>query len=129
MSFWENVEYVREFREMTRKELAYKADFSINSISTGITRGSLPAVDVACRIAKVLDVSVEFLVNGDMMDIDSPNAKSIPKSENQIFTDFSQRTKNLLKYIDFIEDYAEISPSMQKTVAELVHKINNMEIR
>ena len=67
MNFWENVEYIREFRDMTRKELAYKADFSINSISTGIARGSFPAVDVACRIAKVLDVSVEFLVNGDVM--------------------------------------------------------------
>ena len=57
MNFWENAEYVREFREMTLKELAYKADFSINSISAGITRGSFPAVDDACRIQNLLKFS------------------------------------------------------------------------
>ena len=64
MSFWETVEEVREYRDISRKELAYKADFSLNSISTGIARNSVPSADVACRIAKVLVVSVEFLVTG-----------------------------------------------------------------
>ena len=123
MNFWENVEYVREFREMTRKELAYKADFSINSISTGITRGSFPAVDVACRIAKVLDVSVEFLVNGDVMkgNFDKDSVKS--RNENFILNELEKRTQNLLKYSDFIEDFSVISPSMQKPLIELIHKI------
>lgn len=64
MSFWERVEYLREYQNMTRKELSAKASFSIASISTGISRGSVPSADVALRIAKILDVSVEYLITG-----------------------------------------------------------------
>ena len=64
MNFWEIVDSEREYKNISRKELAYLADFSINSIPTGITRGSIPAADVAYRIAKVLDVTVEYLLLG-----------------------------------------------------------------
>lgn len=126
MSFWENVDYVREFRNMTRKELAYKADFSINSISTGITRESFPSVDVACRIAKVLNVSVEFLVNTDVLKYDTFEVKdssSISENEKDIKEVFSRRNQNLLKYSSLIEDFSIISPDVQKIIAELIHKL------
>ena len=64
MNFWETVDSEREYKNITRKELAYKADFSLTSLSTGIKRGSIPAADVALRIAKVLGVSVEYLLTG-----------------------------------------------------------------
>lgn len=64
MSFWEHVEYLREIRNLTRKELSSKAGFSIASISTGIARGSYPSADIAVQIAQVLGVSVEYLVTG-----------------------------------------------------------------
>ena len=121
MNFWENVEYIREFRDMTRKELAYKADFSINSISTGIARGSFPAVDVACRIAKVLDVSVEFLVNGDVMKM----PKNLEKmSVEQTSKDgLEKKFQNMLKYSGVIDDFSAIAPDMQKPIEELIHKL------
>jgi len=121
MNFWENVEYIREFRDMTRKELAYKADFSINSISTGIARGSFPAVDVACRIAKVLDVSVEFLVNGDVMKM----PKNLEKmSVEQTAKDgLEKKFQNMLKYSGVIDDFSAIAPDMQKPIEELIHKL------
>lgn len=123
MTFWENVEYVREYRDMTRKELAYKADFSINSISTGITRGSFPAVDVACRIAKVLGVSVEFLVNGDAMKDKLPkNSKDI-KNDDAIKDELEKKFQNLLKYSCVIDDFAQIAPDVQKPIEELIHKL------
>ena len=58
MTFWETVDSEREYKNLSRKELAYEAGFSLNCISTGIARGSIPAADVAYRIAKVLGVSV-----------------------------------------------------------------------
>ena len=123
MTFWENVEYVREYRDMTRKELAYKADFSINSISTGITRGSFPAVDVACRIAKVLGVSVEFLVNGDAMKDKLPkNSKDI-KNDDAIKDELEKKFQNLLKYSCVIDDFAQIASEVQKPIEELIHKL------
>ena len=123
MNFWENVEYVREYREITRKELAYKANFSINSISTGITRGSFPAVDVAYRIAKVLNVSVEFLLSENILRITPAQPTLQTKNENQILKELSARAQNILSYSDMVEDFSVIPATMQKTLAELIHKI------
>src|SRR5574344_1498525 len=72
MSFWENVESVREYKNLTRKELSAKAEFSIASISTGLARGSTPSADIAVRIARVLGVSVEYLITGEENKSKSP---------------------------------------------------------
>ena len=121
MNFWENVDYIREFRAITRKELAYKAGFSVNSISTGIARGSFPAVDVACRIAAVLGVSVEFLANADAMKDDFSAAAK--KNDGEAVKELEMRLENMVKYSDMVEDFSALSPEMQKPLEELIHKI------
>ena len=77
MNFWETADWEREYKNLSRKELAYKAGFSLNCISTGIARGSIPAADVAYRIAKVLGVSVEYLLLGG----DSKTVQSSQKTQ------------------------------------------------
>ena len=62
MNFWEKVDQERELKNLTRKELAHIAKFSLNSISTGIARNSIPAADVAVRIANALGTTVECLM-------------------------------------------------------------------
>lgn len=64
MSFWKNVESELEFKNISRKELAAKANFAVSGISLGLSHDSFPSADVAVRIADVLDVSVEYLVKG-----------------------------------------------------------------
>ena len=64
MSFWQNVESELQFKNISRKELAEKASFAVSGISLGISKNSTPSADVAVRIAKVLGVSVEYLVTG-----------------------------------------------------------------
>lgn len=64
MSFWHNVEAELEYKNMSRKELAKQARFAVSGMSLGLTNNSMPSVDVAVRIAEVLDVSVEYLVTG-----------------------------------------------------------------
>ncbi len=64
MSFWRNVEVELEYKNMSRKELAQKARFAVSGMSLGLANNSMPSVDVAVRIADVLDVSVEYLVTG-----------------------------------------------------------------
>jgi|GEM_PF-975178 len=126
MSFWENVEYVREFRNLTRKELAYKADFSINSISTGISRGSFPSVDVAYRIAKVLNVSVEFLVSVDVQKVNNFDAKpphAVIENENIIAEELFQRNQCFLKYKNILKDFTAIAPEIQKPIEDLIHRL------
>lgn len=62
MGFWQNVDNEREYKCISRKELSKAAGFSLNCISTGIVRNSIPAADLALRIARVLNVSVEKLL-------------------------------------------------------------------
>lgn len=120
MGFWENVENAREFKNMTRKELAYRAHFSINSISTGIARNSIPAADVACRIAQELGVSVEFLVTGNNQN--EKREQSGPE-ERLIASRLLDKKSNLMKYAAVLEDFSAIAPDMQKLLADLIHKM------
>lgn len=64
MTFWERVDEELKYRGMERKELGTKAGFPESYISKGITRKSCPQADLAVKIADVLGVSVEYLVNG-----------------------------------------------------------------
>lgn len=118
MSFWETVEEVREYKDISRKELAYKADFSLNSISTGIARNSVPSADVACRIAKVLGVSVEFLVTGK-------SGKKEKRADEQIERKLEGKREAFFKYMDkhskMMEEFSSLDEPLQKAIRELIH--------
>lgn len=105
MSFWENVEYEREYQNLTRKELAYKASFSVNSIPVGIERKSVPSAEIAYRIAKVLGVSIEYLLGEE--DIAVQN-------------NLKERDRKYLKYAKFIDAFDKLSPEIQKDIEKLV---------
>lgn len=107
MGFWENVDAERDFQNISRKELAYKADFSLTSLSTGIIRNSIPSADVAYRIAKVLNVSIEYLLEGNsekrnektqesndtfLQELQNPQTRKLVKN----YTKLSERDKLLL---------------------------------
>lgn len=111
MNFWENVAQEREFKNLTRKELAYKAKFSLNSISTGIARNSIPSADVAVRIARVLETTVENLMS--------------QKHEITHQQDFNSNVQESLytKYRNFIEDFDKLSLENQKAIIQIVTQI------
>ena len=119
MNFWEVVDSEREYKNISRKELAYLADFSINSIPTGITRGSIPAADVAYRIAKVLDVTVEYLLLGG-------NVQSQQKiNENNKNLEKIERSKKYTKNHELIDNFEKLPNNLQKSVEDLVQNITN----
>ncbi|MGN0728537.1 helix-turn-helix domain-containing protein [Treponema sp.] len=120
MNFWENVEKIREYKEISRKELALRADFSLNSISTGIARNSIPLADVACRIADVLGVSVEFLVTGKTAQ------KGRLSEEKKIEEQAETKKEQFLKYMDdysaMVEEFSLLSKPLQKALKEVIHE-------
>jgi len=80
MAFWQNVESEREYKNISRKELASEANFAVSGISLGLAHNSIPSADVAVRIAKVLNVSVEYLVTGkDYRIKDSDNEEQLSR--------------------------------------------------
>ena len=75
MSFGENLKQELAYSGMLKKELAAMAGVHKRAIDTYVrTRSSMPPADIAVKIAKVLGVTVEYLVTGE----DS----SIPKEVN-----------------------------------------------
>jgi len=65
MGFRENLKAELTYSGMLVKDLAAQAGLKKHTIDTYLSvRGRMPAADVAVRIARVLGVSVEYLVTG-----------------------------------------------------------------
>lgn len=93
MDFWTRVDNLIEFKNLTRKEVAAKANFSYSSFTNGRKRESVPAADVALRIAKVLGVSVEYLLESELPKIkDDEDVLELIK----IYRKISTRDKSVL---------------------------------
>ena len=104
MSFWQNVEWEREIQNISRKELASRADFAVSGISLGLAHDSVPSADVAVRIGNVLGVTVEYLVTG----VDA--ARNAPS--------FSPPLVHLVKELHLLDSYD------METVSALVHRMS-----
>ena len=64
LAFWNNVKDELDYKLMSQKELAAATEISYNTIQSWITKDRLPDAADSVKIAKVLDVSVEYLVTG-----------------------------------------------------------------
>lgn len=65
MSFNENLKEAMFLKNLTTIQLAALTDINSGTISNYLkTKGSMPPADKALKLAKALDVSVDFLVNG-----------------------------------------------------------------
>lgn len=65
MSFKENLKEAMYCKNLTTIQLAELTDINAGTISSYLkTKGSMPPADKALKLARVLDVSVDFLVNG-----------------------------------------------------------------
>jgi len=99
------------YQDIRLKELAEKAGLSLRPLETYVrTTGSMPAVDVAVRIAQVLGVSVEYLVTGNV--------------SNNIDKDFIPE-----KYVQFrklLEILGNIPETKQQKMCELTCSIVKM---
>ena len=62
--FWKRVDEELDYLGKNRAYLSRKCGFSLANIGKGIKLGSTPSADTAVKIAQVLGVSVEYLVNG-----------------------------------------------------------------
>ena len=62
--FWRRVDEELEYKGINRTYLAKECGFSLTNIGQGIKLGSTPSAETAVKIARVLGVSVEYLVTG-----------------------------------------------------------------
>jgi len=65
MSFKDNLREAINFSGLEQKELAYKAKINLRNIENYLRENAaIPSADKAVQIAKVLGVTVEYLVTG-----------------------------------------------------------------
>ena len=91
MAFWENVLIELDYRGMTNKALAEKCGFDASNIGRGLRLGSSPSVETAVKIAKALEVSVEYLVTGN----ESNQTKAVPTNQIQLMHKYSKTITTL----------------------------------
>ena len=77
MNFWENVVAELEYQEKTRKELASEVGFDASNIGKGEKNGNIPAADTALKIAQVLGVSLESLLEMDKIQTTESNCAQL----------------------------------------------------
>lgn len=113
MSFWEKVCYELDYQGLSRKELAYKIDVPVARINRAIERNSQPFAVDAVRIAKTLNVSLEYL-------LDFPESKNDIKDLNQ---GESQQIALYKKYHSIINGLDSMSQDKQKETVEIIRQI------
>ena len=129
MSFWQNVEMEIEYKGISRKELAFRANIAYQGIGLGIERESMPRVDTALKIAKVLEVPLEYLINEKDLEI-RPAAESLSKEEkkqtDQNNSSSLHQTEN--QYIEFYRRNRKIINNLEKIPSAIKQPIESMII-
>ena len=97
-SFWNRVDIELEYLGKNRTYLANKCGFTVANIGKGIKLGSTPSAETAVKIAQVLGVSVEYLVNG----VDSSFPKTLKPEVAEIVEEINHLEKEDLEAIKYI---------------------------
>lgn len=113
MNFWERVDELLDEQYKSGKELAIEAKFSASNISKGKKDGNIPAADTAVRIAKVLGVTVEYLVTGRNQS-----------EKNDLAISDKQLVKKYSHEIQFLE---KLTPSKRKTFDSFLENLEDWE--
>ena len=109
--FWKRVDDEIEYKGINRAYLARKCNFSVTNIGQGIKLGSTPSADTAVKIAQVLGVSVEYLVNGT----NKSTEKNQESEELQL--------KLYRKYHDLIAKCEKLPPEQIELLSQVADKL------
>lgn len=109
--FWKRVEEELDYLGKNRTYLARKCGFSLTNIGKGIKLGSIPSADTAVKIARVLGVSVEYLVNGT-------NKSTEKNQENE-----ELQLKLYRKYHDLIAKCEKLPSEQVELLSQVAEKL------
>lgn len=115
MNFWERVDDLLDRNDINKKTLAYEAGFDASNITKGIKNNNIPSAETAVKIAQVLGVSVEYLVNGTETT-KSPSQKETEQNQIRLYR----------KYHNLIEKMESFSEEKQTVVNNLVKDLEKL---
>lgn len=106
--FWKRVDEELDFLGISRTYLANKCEFSLTNIGQGIKLGSTPSAYTAVKIAKVLNVSVEYLVTGQDSSLQKENLD----------------LHRYREYSSFIDQLDSLPENQRELIKSIVAKMN-----
>ncbi len=109
--FWKRVDEELDYLGKNRAYLSRKCGFSLANIGKGIKLGSTPSADTAVKIAQVLGVSVEYLVNGT-------NKSTEKNQENE-----ELQLKLYRKYHNLIAKCEKLPPEQVELLSQVADKL------
>lgn len=109
--FWKRVDEELDYKGMNRKALSKEVGFSVGNVGKGIQLGSSPSADTAVKIAQVLGVSVEYLVNGT-------NKSTEKNQENE-----ELQLKLYRKYHDLITKCEKLPAEQVQLLSQVADKL------
>ena len=115
MNFWERVDDLLDRNDINKKTLAYEAGFDASNITKGIKNNNIPSAETAVKIAQVLGVSVEYLVNGTETT-KSPSQKQTEQKQLRLYR----------KYHNLIEKMESFSEEKQTVVNNLINDLEKV---
>ncbi len=112
MGFRENLRDLIEYKDLTLKELSFMTGIPKGSLSNYLKENcSIPAADIAVKIADALNVSVEYLVTGINKNTAKSNSNSIyPNDIIQIaekLNQFPKEKRNIVK--NLVDDLEKLN--------------------
>lgn len=78
MTFWERLEIALKEKNLNIADLSREINISSPSVQGWKQKGSIPRADIACKVAEVLDTTVEYLINGDTSEQKINNGYLVP---------------------------------------------------
>lgn len=126
MGFWANVEKELEYKGISRKELAFRANIAYQGIGLGIERDSMPRADTAFKISKVLDVPLEYLLDKNDIEI-KPEIEDLYNSSKKIKSstyDEKQHAVSLYKkHQKLLESLEKIPPEIKEPIIAMILRL------
>lgn len=114
-SFWLNVKKSLVYKEMEIKDLAFRSGVSYSTIINGMNKNSMPHADIALKISRALNMSLEGLLgDGESkgLDVSLPIQRNLERMEIALY----RKNKGI---IDALE---ELPPQLRDVVVELVKR-------
>ncbi|AEE17873.1 helix-turn-helix domain-containing protein [Treponema brennaborense] len=114
MSFWKKVDDELKYQGISRDSLAQMANFTVSSISAGISRDNMPSADLAVRIAKVLHKPLEYFLDDSDIGVDL---------DLSVFPEQIRKNRQYVKYCSVYDDLERLPVYVRQTIIEMIHKL------
>lgn len=118
MSFWSKVEQEREYQGLSRKELAFRANIAYQGIGLGLERNSMPGADTALRVAKVLDVPIEYLLDEEQLVTQAEKESGLSNDALKM-RDIELYKKNQI----LIENLEKLPLAIKEPIVQMIKKL------